>query len=376
VRADHTTPYGYARDTTPALARLAATSLVYERAYTSGGWTTLAIASLMRGRSPRQLDWRLLGETNRLRLVGEADALVPGERITTFFTLPIAESYPSLAQGLARRGYATYAVVDDGATEFFDPRHALAPGFAEYVLVEPPGDRAVSDAAIAVVRRVQGPFFLWCHYFGPHAPDETHDDVPRFGDTPTDRYDHELAHWDRQLDRLLRALDDLSGPVAVLVVSDHGEIIGQGIRGHGIDLFEGSVRIPFVLRAPGLAAGMRAGPVSLVDVMPTILALTGTPPPPGLEGVDLTGASVPEHRVLLTDLWRYDASGRRNFDLVSAGDGEHRLVLDLLQRASNLHTVDDPRRPPTDLRTVEAPLPAAAAKLSSALERYVGGGVP
>jgi arylsulfatase A-like enzyme len=116
--------------------------------------------------------------------------------------------------------------------------------------------------------------------------------------------------------------------------------------------------------------------VSLVDVMPTILALTGTPPPPGLEGVDLTGASVPEHRVLLTDLWRYDASGRRNFDFVSAGDGEHRLVLDLLQRASNLHTVDDPRRPPTDLRTVEAPLPAAAAKLSSALERYVGGGVP
>src|SRR6185503_20838128 len=55
--------------TTPALDAFAARALVFDRAYTNGGWTSISISSLMRGVLPRRIQWTRMFETNKYRFV-------------------------------------------------------------------------------------------------------------------------------------------------------------------------------------------------------------------------------------------------------------------------------------------------------------------
>jgi arylsulfatase A-like enzyme len=76
---------------------------------------------------------------------------------------------------------------------------------------------------------------------------------------------------------------------AVVVTSDHGEGLGDhGHMAHGWNLHEELVRIPLIVRAPGIPRNSRLlGPVQLEDLMPTLLALMGLRAPEGLDGRNL-----------------------------------------------------------------------------------------
>ena len=95
-------------------------------------------------------------------------------------------------------------------------------------------------------------------------------------------YEGELAWIDVNVGRILAALDarGLASKTLVVVVSDHGEeFFDHGNLGHRHALYEESVRVPLLLRLPGtLPAGATvAGPVSLTDVLPTVLDVLGLP---------------------------------------------------------------------------------------------------
>jgi arylsulfatase A-like enzyme len=104
-------------------------------------------------------------------------------------------------------------------------------------------------------------------------------------------YDEGLAWTDSVLERTLLALRAAGMPqgTVVAIVSDHGEAFGEhGRLGHGADLYDESVRVPLVLRAPGrLAPGVVPGSCGLVDVTPTLLDLAGVAAPAGLAGRSL-----------------------------------------------------------------------------------------
>jgi arylsulfatase A-like enzyme len=94
-------------------------------------------------------------------------------------------------------------------------------------------------------------------------------------------YDGEIRYADRELGALVGALE-AQGALAdalVLFVADHGEEFGEHgqFLGHGNNVFEPCARVPFVLRLPdGAGAGARVrAPVSLVDVLPTVLEAIG-----------------------------------------------------------------------------------------------------
>jgi arylsulfatase A-like enzyme len=63
----------------------------------------------------------------------------------------------------------------------------------------------------------------------------------------------------------------------VILTSDHGESLGEhGESTHGLFLYDATARVPLIVAAPAVAAGRRiAAPVSLVDVLPTVLELAG-----------------------------------------------------------------------------------------------------
>jgi arylsulfatase A-like enzyme len=103
-----------------------------------------------------------------------------------------------------------------------------------------------------------------------------------------DLYDAGIRQMDDEIGRLLTALGDARDTL-VLLTSDHGEeFLEHGGVLHGRTQYEEVVRVPLIVRGPGVPRGVRvATTASLVDVMPTILAAAAAPPVAGVDGADL-----------------------------------------------------------------------------------------
>jgi len=308
-------------DTTPQLDAWARDALLFERAYTPGGWTSIAISALMRGVYPRRLDWTRVFETQSYQLVQRrALAARPRDPASKMFPLPIADRHPALGAWLARRGMHTIAVVDDGFSELLSRPARLAPGFRVYREVDElpkprRGDRGTVELALRELAAVPAGqrFFLWVHFFGPHTPNKRQRGLRLDGDTLEQGYEHEVRALDQQLGQLLGALAARPQPPAVFVSADHGEEFIAGGRHHGWSLHDDVLRIPLLARVPGWPRGRTGLPVSLVDLMPTFCELSATPCPVELDGRalgSLLAARAPAARVLLADTWRFDRAGR------------------------------------------------------------------
>ncbi|MCB9570307.1 MAG: sulfatase-like hydrolase/transferase [Myxococcales bacterium] len=347
LRADFVS-WGGDYDATPELARWSEGATRFTRAYASGAWTSLALSSLLRGVFPRRLEWSSFYESNRFRLYrsDQRDELRGGEELRLRFGLPRPDTHMPIQVLLQRRGMYTAAVVDDGPTGFLDVASGAYPGFDEYLEVSGrSNDAAVTNRAIDVLDTVEPDqeFFLWVHYFGPHAPHTWHRGTQRWGDDAAGRFAHEVAFTDAHLARLLARIDELGrergSEVAVIITADHGERFSGSHRNHGINLTEDDLRIPLVVRGPGMPPGSSDALASAVDVVPTILAFTETPAPERLDGVALAalarggGAG----RILFAETWRYTANDRATHDMVAAFDGERKIVYDLLVQGIRGH---------------------------------------
>jgi arylsulfatase A-like enzyme len=376
LSAAHVGAYGYEAPTTPYLDRWSRGAMRFERAYTTGGWTTLALSSMFRGRYARALRWTALVETNAYRLLRLRDlnTLRPGERRRKAFSLPLDDPHPTLASLLSARGVVTAAVVDDGHTHVFDAALGGFPGFRNFETMpmrerRAANDEDVSRRAIDVLRALRKgpPFFLWVHYFGPHAPDSTYAGTPRFQTGRASGYDHEIAHTDAQLGLLLAAIDAerKRRSIAVIVTADHGESVHRTWHGHGLDLTEAALRVPLFVRADGLAPGSTPALASLIDVMPTVLDLMGTPRTSSLDGTNLvTLARTRKPRVVFSDTWRQDTGGPFIVDLAAAFDGTMKIVHDGLAADEWMSLQSDPAEADQSER-LDAP------KLRAALDRYL-----
>ena len=117
----------------------------------------------------------------------------------------------------------------------------------------------------------------------------------------------------------------------MIIAADHGESLIAGIRQHGLTLEEAVIKIPLIVRAPGWPAKHVKSPVSTLDLVPTILGLTGTPAPKYLDGIDIRSivdAPPDKPRILFSDTWRYDARERMEINYSAAFDGTNKVVID------------------------------------------------
>lgn len=301
LRADVLGTYG-GPVPTPAFDALAAGGVLVRQAFTPTPTTGPAHASLLTGHHP----W----------VHGVLDNAVP-----------LGGDLPTLAELARHHGLAAAAFV---SSYVLHPRFGLDRGFDVYELVATEdalwrGERreafyargetttARALAWLTAHRARSGtPFLLWIHWFDPHLPytpppelalppthpvDLAGKTVPPGLRGPQDLkqkirdYRGEVRYVDAQLARLVEGLRGLGllEETALVVTSDHGEGLGDhGILGHGEHLFEEQIRVPLLLRAPGLPAGaVREGGVQLEDLLPTALALLGRAPPADLDGRDL-----------------------------------------------------------------------------------------
>jgi arylsulfatase A-like enzyme len=199
---------------------------------------------------------------------------------------------------LKGQGYDTSAILGDA---YFAPRrwNGITRGFNRVVdsalTVSPRpvhNGPQVTDAAIAELARTRDrPLFMWVHYYDAHSPHVQPRESPVFGKQRADVYDAELWFVDRELGRLLPAIErSLGGKALVVISADHGIAFDAPRHdkfNYGYDLYSSVLHVPLIFHAPFIAARSLPGAVSTMDVMPTLLNLLRMRPTLPLEGVSL-----------------------------------------------------------------------------------------
>ncbi|MGB2712787.1 MAG: sulfatase-like hydrolase/transferase [Vicinamibacterales bacterium] len=269
LRADRVGAYGYGAARTPTMDSLGREGAVFTRAFATAPITLPAHASIMTGRYPPGHGARHNG-------------------------IRVRADVPTIAEALSRSGFATGAFV--GAFPL-DRRFGLNRGFAaygdrmprgagEHPANERPGREVADEAIDWLGQHRSSRFFLWVHFFDPHAP---YGDA-RDGRPTAVRYDDEIAESDRQMRRVLDALGELRSTTLVAVTGDHGEAFGEhGEIAHSIFVYDTTLRVPLILAGPSVRARQIDTPVSHVDLAPTLMRLLGVAPLDS-DGVDLTAA--------------------------------------------------------------------------------------
>jgi arylsulfatase A-like enzyme len=289
LRADHTSSYGYARDTTPELTRFAKDGVLFESAVVSAPWTKPSVASIF-------------------------TSLLPGRHLAVQLRDPLDLGHVTLAEMLQAKGFVTGAAIANSV--IYSEGSNFEQGFDSFVGLHDAEGRAskevpaapVVDAALRFLDSRRGlPAFLYVHTMDPHvpytppppfdrkwephpAPDHPGADPRTDYKEPLDRermiaqYDGDIAYGDREFGRFLRELEarGLYDDALIVFLADHGEeFLDHGKWLHGRSVFDELIRIPLVVKFPGRRdAGKRvAQQVQSVDVLPTVLVELGLPAP-------------------------------------------------------------------------------------------------
>jgi len=216
-------------------------------------------------------------------------------------------------------------------------------------------DTAFTDHAVDfVTRHRNGPFFLYLAYTTPHFNIEAPEaDLAAFrgkfrekdASRPVNAtYAAMITRMDSEVGRILRSIEEngLARNTLVVFTSDHGATFEAGnqgasayhdsnrpFRGQKRTLWEGGIRVPAVVRWPGLVPAGRVSNqiVHMIDVLPTLLAASGTAADPAwrVDGTNLLdvwrGQAASPERTLF---WEWRAEG---YYQLAALRGDMKLVV-------------------------------------------------
>lgn len=325
LRPDHVGVYGGGSrsrpdvSTTPVLDAFAAEAMVYEDAHAVTSWTLASHASLFTG-------------------------LYPTAHQTRRATDRLDDSYLTLAERVASRGYDTAGVVSG---PYLRRTHKLNQGFAHYhdeiaseSNAKSHGDTTnpamLSAMKNAIDRELDPtrPFLLFAYFWDPHydyVPPEPFSsmfvsadcepiDLQHYEEKPTvnssispgqlayvfSQYAGEIRWTDQHLGEFFSFLKDrgLWDDTVIILTADHGEeFFDHGEKGHYNNVYVESVHVPLIVKyAKGGPVGRDARLVSLVDVVPTVLELSGGEAEGFLDGRNLLDSPPSTDRAVFFEL--------------------------------------------------------------------------
>ncbi len=329
--------YGADLHQTPNIDRFAQSGVRFTQAYAASPVCSPTRASILTGKHPARLHltiWREAAHNPPLNR-----KIVPPQ---TMDHLPHEET--TLAEVFKREGYVTAHVgkwhlgtagfypqtqgfdYNIGGTlwgapqTFFFPysgdRYFSEPRYVPHLEGGKPGEYLtdrLADEAIEILERHRGdPFYLQLWFHTVHTPIEGKPAVAdRYRSKIRAGLHHRNAHYaamveslDENVGRVLDRLDDLglADDTIVILSSDNGGFINpwQGeavtdntpLRSGKGSAYEGGVRVPLMIRAPGVtqAGGVSNEPVVSTDFYPTLLSLAGLDDEPGhrSDGTDIS----------------------------------------------------------------------------------------
>jgi arylsulfatase A-like enzyme/Tfp pilus assembly protein PilF len=276
LRADHLGCYGYKQVRTPNIDRLAADGTRFERAFTPVPVTLPAHTAIFTGTYP----------------------MLSG--IHDFSGNKISSQQVTLASVLKKNGYATGAVI---ASAVLGSRFGLNQGFDFYYdhfdfsrldesnlyQMERPGNVVTGQVLDWLGKNYRKRFFLWMHLYDPHHPYSP--PAPYDQEYASHPYDGEIAFADAQVGKVIEFLKEknLYENTVIVLSGDHGESLGEhGERTHSFFIYNATLHVPLIFRVPrAKLQKVLAMPVSLVDIMPTLLHILNLEVPANVQGENL-----------------------------------------------------------------------------------------
>ncbi len=294
LRADHLGCYGHDRPTSPVIDAVAENGVLFETAITAAPWTKASFSSFLASMYPFQHG------------VNDWAAVMP-------------ESIVTLPEILTEQGYSTVCLINMIG---LGGRFGVLRGFQE-VSRAPKGGRdaaETTDDAIEYVRELPEPFFMLLHYFDVHQPytppaeylglvRRESDPDPLSGKRRGWRdesgrpsrqaiectrllYDGCIRYVDDSLRRVLAALDErgIRDNTVIIITADHGDAFWEhGVNSHGANVYDEVLKVPLIMAWPErFPRGRRiASQVRLVDLLPTVVDITGARDPGKRVGVSL-----------------------------------------------------------------------------------------
>jgi len=195
------------------------------------------------------------------------------------------EKITTLAEILKKNDYLTAAFV---AAFPLDSQLGLDQGFDIYddqyntpEYLKPHGPQRLAEdvfksAAHWLKKNHNEKFFIWVHYYDPHDP---YLPPPPFDKKYKDHlYEGEIAYTDVYVGKLIALLEEknISQKTLIVVVGDHGEdLFEHNEPGHGIFLYDTTLKVPLIYNCPGLIQnGIEINKqVRTIDILPTILEI-------------------------------------------------------------------------------------------------------
>ena len=270
LRRDHLGVYGYERNCSPNLDRLAKASTIFTAAVAQSPYTRPSVASLFTSLYPHQ------------------HQIVRPDQV-------LSQEAETMAELFSESGYSTGGIVENPGLK---RKFGFDQGFDSWNVHSRPAQtpRLVADW----LSQQDRPFLLYVHLLDPHSPYEASTEhqifckgtreqgIKPIGSTQEVHdleafiatYDEEIHFVDEQVQRILESLErsGKSKETVVVVMSDHGEgFLERGYLYHSYSLNYELVNIPLLIRWRGLPVERRNELVSLVDIMPTLLDIAGIP---------------------------------------------------------------------------------------------------
>jgi choline-sulfatase len=271
LRADHLGCYGYKQNTSPAIDLFSKQALVFQNAFSAVPLTLPSHVTILSGLYPK----------------------AHGVRDNAHFAIKTSNLIPQI---LKQNGYCTAAFVSGSP---LSASFGLNRGFDIYDDNFAGAERKANETTDRVLHwlnSAKSSFFLWVHYFDPHAEYEP---PAQFRKKFREPYDGEVAFVDSELSRLFK---QISNDTAVIIAADHGESFGEhGETTHAVFLYNATLHVPLMLKIPGTKPAIRTDAVSLADIAPTILTLAGIKSVP-MDGVSLLKES-PDRTLIAESLY-------------------------------------------------------------------------
>lgn len=303
LRRDHLSCYGYDAIRTAGIDGLAKEGVQYMNAFSAAPWTCPSMASIFTSLFP------------------EAHGMVmhPIREHRTFRAL--SPELTTLAEVLKAHDFETHALSEQA---WITRAFGFDQGFDNFVELDEE-NRRLKEEALKILDEVslERPFFLYLHFLDPHSPYLPPKEfrIPHPGrdvhslddlgfdawwkmlwdmnrDTPgvedllsylISLYDGEILFVDHEISRILEHLEKrgLAEQTMVVLISDHGEGFLEHLMLHGRTLYNEELAVPMIIKIPwepGLKGVKEEGPVSTLDLMPTLLHVLGLPEPKSLQG--------------------------------------------------------------------------------------------
>lgn len=292
LRHDHLETYGYTRENSPNLKELSEESIIFKNHIAPMSLTLPSHTSMMTGLYPKS-----------------HGILKNGYRLNRSIT--------TLAEILQSEGYVTAGVV---ASSILGRKVNFDQGFDYYYQPKPYADDAVKNGSgryeisststtdaskilnttikwlnLYGERHEETPFFLFIHFYDPHAGYRPPKKYWKWGNDKVSRYDGEILYVDEAIGKILKHMktQDVYDNTIVIMTSDHGESLGErNYWGHEDMIYENCVHVPMIVKIPGLGKKVIEYQTTHNDILPSVINLLNIDKEIDSDGLDFFGEKI------------------------------------------------------------------------------------